>query len=258
MANELRRFNETGIAQFAEYLDGGAIGAPPFHLLTHPDTSEPLVDTVRLIQRRFSDRYDLGRELGMRLSALDAAKISNDRGLWTWLALHFFEQLCPADPSGKRKLDKQYRYVLSNDYRHYYRHLVRSPWQLCRDHGANSRFLLLATDEGVDPLRRHGDILEQLGGTQSIIRSRPIIAEASRLYADPISGRPKRGVAGKGAGSIRRFARVLCQLDLTFDADYMPPGGLSGILPREFDAWRKSSLKAIPSSSATAARTVQP
>src|SRR6185312_2095617 len=85
------------------------------------------------------------------------------------------------------------------------------------------------------------NILEQLGGTQSIIRSRPIIAEASRLYSDPISERPKKGAAGKGGGSIRRFARVLRQLDLTFDAAYMPPGGLSSVLPHEFDGWKKSS-----------------
>jgi hypothetical protein len=194
----------------------------------------------------------------MRLSSLDPATISNDRGLWTWLALYFFDQLCPSGSDGKRKLDKEYRYVLSSDYRHYYRHLVRTPWQLSRDHGPNSRFLLLATNDGTDPLRRHGDILEQLGGTQSIIRSRPIIAEASRLYSDPLSGRPKKGAAGKGGGSIRRFARVLRQLDLTFDPELMPLGGLSAILPVEFEGWKKSSARAAFSSPTATVSTVAP
>jgi hypothetical protein len=183
----------------------------------------------------------------MRLASLDQVRISNDRGLWTWLALYFFDQLCPPSDGGKRKLDKHYRYILSGHFRHYYRHLVRSPWQLCRDHGPKSRFLLLsASEDGAEPLRRHGDILEQLGGTQSIIRSRPIIAEASLLYSDPISGRPRKGVAGKGGGSIRRFARVLRQLDLTFDPEFMPAGGLSAVLPIEFNTWKKSITKTSP------------
>ena len=258
MADDLRRLNETGIAQFAEYLREGASGARPLHLLSHPDTSEPLAVSVKLVQRNYSNRYEFSRDLTMWLSSLDSAKISNDRGLWTWLALYLFEQLCPRGPDGKRKLDQQYRYILSSDYRHYYRHLVRTPWQLNRDHGPNCRFLLLATNEGTDPLRRHGDILEQLGGTQSIIRSRPIIAEASRLYSDPLSGRPRKGAAGKGGGSIRRFARVLRQLDLTFDPELMPPGGLSTVLPSEFDGWKKSLAKTSLSSLAMTASTAAP
>jgi hypothetical protein len=258
MADDLRRLNETGLAQFAEYLNEGATGALPLHLLSHPDTSEPLAVSTKLVQRNYSNRYEFGRDLTMRLGSLDPARISNDRGLWTWLALYLFDQLCPPGLDGKRKLDKQYRYILSSDYRHYYRHLVRTPWQLSRDHGPNSRFLLLATSDGADPLRRHGDILEQLGGTQSIIRSRPVIAEAARLYADPLSGRPKKGAAGKGGGSIRRFARVLRQLDLTFDPELMPPGGLSTVLPVEFDGWKRSVAKATLSSPTATTSTAAP
>ena len=258
MDDYLRRLNETGIAQFAQYLSEGAPAAQPVHLLSHPDTSEPLAVTIKLVQRDYPNRYELGRDLKMRLSSLDPAMISNDRGLWTWLALYLFDQLCPPGSDGRRKPDKQYRYILSSDYRHYYRHLVRTPWQLSRDHGPNSRFLLLATNDAAAPLRRHGDILEQLGGTQSIIRSRPIIAEASRLYSDPLSGRPKKGAAGKGGGSIRRFARVLRQLDLTFDAELMPPGSLSAVLPVEFDSWKKSVAKVTLSSSTATTSTAAP
>jgi hypothetical protein len=255
MTDYLRRLNETGIVKFSEYLREGAPGVQPLHLLIHPDTSEPLAVSIKLVHRDYPNRYELGRDLTMWLRSLDPAVISNDRGLWTWLALYLFDQLCPAGADGKRKVDKQYRYILSSDYRHYYRHLVRTPWQLFRDHGPTSRFLLLATNDVPSPLRRHGDILEQLGGTQSIIRSRPIIAEASRLYSDPLSGRPRKGVAGKGGGSIRRFARVLRQLDLTFDPELMPPGGLSAILPGEFDGWKKSSSKAAFSSLNTTVST---
>lgn len=258
MSDELRRLNDTGIAQFADYLSGGAKEALPLHLLRHPDTSEPLDVSIKLVPRIYPNRYEFGRELTMRLAQLDPSKISSDRGLWTWLALYVFDQLCPANAEGQRKLDQLYRYVLSSDYRHYYRHLVRTPWQLCRDHGPNSRFLLLPASDSADPLRRHGDILEQLGGTQSIIRSRPIIVEAARLYSDPLSGRPRKGAAGKGGGSIRRFARVLRQLDLTFDPEFMPLGGLGAVLPREFDGWKKGGASATYSSPSTTTSTAAP
>jgi hypothetical protein len=50
-------------------------------------------------------------------------------------------------------------------------------------------------------------------------------------------------VAGKGGGSIRRFARVLRQLDLTFDPEILPSGGLSNILPAEFNSWKAHDKK---------------
>lgn len=244
MSTDFRRLSDTGIQRFQEYLVGGATGPAPVHLLTDPDTSEPLSVTIHLSPQVFSNRYDFGIYLTSVLIKLNPATISGDRGLWSALALYWFDQLCPAASDGSRAVDQSYRYILSSDYRHYYRHLVRSPWQLTRDHGDNARFLLLAVSEdGASPLRRHGDILEQLGGTQGIIRSRPIISAAVRLYADPATGRPKRGVAGKGGGSIRRFARVLRQLDLTFDPELLPMGGLSQILPAEFNSWKASDKK---------------
>jgi hypothetical protein len=35
----------------------------------------------------------------------------------------------------------------------------------------------------------------------------------------------------------------LRQLDLTFDPEFMPPGGLSAVLPAEFEGWKKSAAK---------------
>jgi hypothetical protein len=59
------------------------------------------------------------------LSKHDQQEVSFDRGLWSWLAAYYFEQLAPRDESGKRMLRKDYVYALSES-RIYYRHLVRS------------------------------------------------------------------------------------------------------------------------------------
>ena len=235
---KIRRLNGAGIDAFEEWLLQGAEGDVPRGLLTSPKTSEPLELDIAAKHGPFHDRQEFGAYLVQLLEPLDPIKLSTDRRLWTWLALYWFDLMCPPFSTG-RKADKSYRYVLSTDYRHYYRHLVRSPWQLVRDHGENARLLLLPPQDQPYPLRRHGEILEQLGGRQSVLRSQPLIAEANRLYGSKLTGRPRKGVSGSGRGSVRRLALVLRQFDLTFDVERMGDGHLISILPREFDRWKQ-------------------
>lgn len=234
---KIKRLNDAGIDAFEEWLLAGAEGEVPRDLLASPRTSEPLDPEIKVKPGPFQDRQAFGEYLVGTLNQLDPVKLSTDRGLWTWLALYWFDLLCPPFSIG-RKPDKSYRYVLSTDYRHYYRHLVRSPWQLVRDHGQNAKLLLLPPQDQPYPLRRHGEILEQLGGRQSVLRSQPLIAEANRLYGSKLTGRPLKGVSGSGRGSVRRLAMVLRQFDLTFDVERMGDGRLIGILPSEFDRWK--------------------
>jgi hypothetical protein len=240
MPSPLHRLNDAGIARFAEFLSGGATQPIPEQLLLDPACSEPLRVRISPERRIFADRFVFGQYLVNLLAPLDAKLVSGDTGLWSALALFWFDQLCPPDANGKRRLAKDYSYILSSDYRHYYRHLVRSPWQLVRDHVANAKFLLLAPTDGHHELRRHGEVLEQLGSVQSILRSRHVIAEVAQLYADPATGRPRRGVAGSGPGSARRLRDVLRQFDLTFDPDLLPAGRLIELLPNEFARFKST------------------
>lgn len=237
MSNHFRKFNDNGIAAFASWLKDGGQGSPTY-LLSDQSMSQPLEFPINPVTYKFRDRYEFGCYLCKLLEPFRPNDISHDRGLWTALAAFWIDQICPADSSGRRKVKRLYRYILSTDYRHYYRHLVRSPWQLVKDHGVSAKFLLLERNDSDFPLQRHGDILEQLGSRQGVLRSRTIVAEASRLYSEPDTGRPKRGVAGSGAGSVRRLALVLQQLDLTYDPDEMKENALLSVLPREFDRWK--------------------
>lgn len=237
---ELRRLNEEGIKKFSDYLEKGAKTAAPVDLLSDAVTSEPLEKPVKVDEKKeFSDRFDFGEYLVSVLAPLDDGRLELDRGLWTALCIVWFDQICPVDRIGNRRVDKSYRYILSSDYRHHYRHLVRSPWQLVRDHGEFSKFLLLPPKDTPHPLRRHGEILEQMGGRQAVLRSNTIVAEASRLYSDPKTGKPMTGVSGNGRGSVRRLGLVLRQLDLTYDAESMNDGALIAVLPKEFDRWKE-------------------
>ena len=234
----LRKLNDDGLAEFEAWIAAGGIDKAPRELLTGPATSVPVPGIV-VDKPAVSDRYAFGQYLVELLEPLNPADLSADRHLWSSLALLWFDHLCPPLATG-RKLERMYRYVLSTDYRHYYRHLVRSPWQLVRDHGPNARLLLLSTSERPNPLRIHGEILEQLAARQGVLRSKSIIAEANRLFADPVTGRPKPRVASKNiGGTVRRLGMVLRQLDLTFDVEDMPDQELVNLLPREFDRWKQ-------------------
>jgi hypothetical protein len=243
MTYRMRKLNDKGVRQFGEYLAGGATGNPPLDLLDNPETSEPLVIAINPGSGLFPDRYEFGIYLKTLLGGFDPASIAGDRHFWTSLALFWFDRICPAKADGTREILKEYHYILSSDYRHYYRHLIRSPWYLVRQHGPHSRFLLVASQKKEHPLSVHGEILEQIGGRQQVLASRPIIEAAARLYLDPSTGRPRKGVAGSGRGSARRFGIVLRQLDLTYDPQAMPDGGLLRILPPEFEKWKKHAAQ---------------
>ncbi|MCY4394381.1 MAG: hypothetical protein OXC10_04515 [Rhodospirillaceae bacterium] len=236
----MRTLNDAGLARLAEYMDGGAAGPAPKHLLEDPGTSAPMKMRIELETGSFEDRYRFGVYLNRLLRPLDAVQISSDRYFWSSLALFWFDLLCPADAQGKRSPRQDYRYILSSDYRHYYRHLVRSPWQLVRDHREAARFLLIAPKMQEHPLSVHGDILEQIAGRQQVLRSKPIIKVANKLYFDQQKGRPKTGVAGNRRGSARRFGLVLRQFALTYDPECMSDDAIIDMFPDEFNRWKKS------------------
>lgn len=237
----LKRLNGKGLGLFGEYLDAGAEGAPPVELLDSPATSESVSTKINLPEGVgvFPNRYVFGNRLNNLLKDLDPSEFANDRGFWSALALYWFDALCPPGAGGKRKPSKDYYYILSTDYRHYYRHLIRSPWQLVRQHGKNAQFLLISPRESKHPLSIHGEILENFAGRQQVLASKEIIEAANHLYFDTESNRPKRGVAGKAGGSARRFGLVFRQFDLTYDMDGMPTGAINNLLPSEFYRWKK-------------------
>lgn len=241
MPTTLRKLNETGIEEFSGWLSEGGRGEPPHYLLFDPRFSEPVAEIV-VSTKVFANRNELGEYLRDLLNPVPVSEISDDRGLWTWLAILWFDQICPADAEGVRDIREMYRYILSKSYRHYYRHLIRTPWQIVRDHGSNGRFLLLSPRESEHPLKVSGEILEQFAGRQGVLRSRRIVSEASKLYTDPVTGRPKAGASGSGAGSARRLALVLQQFRLTYDIDNLGEGKLIELLPKEFNRWKRVSV----------------
>jgi hypothetical protein len=255
VTDSVRRLNDGGIAKFREYLDSlraGATASPPDGLLTDVATSEGLgfdIPVERPPQiAPFTDRYKFGCYLKERFAPLGPAAVAMDYGLWTWLSLYYFEQLCPSAGNGERSVVADEAYIVHKTFKYeeYYRHLVRTPWLVVVQHGDRSRVLLIpASAPGDHPLGKRGEIIEQLAARQTILGSSSLIASAYQMYFDESKGRPRRGAGGSGGGSPRRLALVAQQLELTYDLSACSAEEILSLLPAEFDRWAaKPSEKA--------------
>ena len=239
MAVRLRALNERGLREFIDWMRKGAHRSPPLHLIEDTGTSRALGNGVAVDEtKKFANRYEFGQYLCDSLKPLTERGLENDVGVWSALGLVWFDQICPRGPGGKRRPTPEYLFVLSTDWRQGYRHMVRPCWQLVRDHAERARFMLLAGSERLDSLRRRGEIFEQMASRSGVFFNAGVVSAVAGLYADPTTGRPRRGVAGKGGGSIRRMGLLLTQLDLTFDLASVPEGRMEELVPAEFARWK--------------------
>ena len=264
MSDRVRFLNAEGIAAFERYLSelaSNPLATPPYEILDDwrfAQEFEPDITIDRAPKGMpFGTRMEFGNYLMQKLLAVDQAAISRHYGLWNWLSLYYFEQICPPLDNNTRRVGPKELYLLSPGIGHLrqIRHLVRSPWLIVVDHGINARVLLLGAERGsVSPLTMRSGIFEQLAGRQNILNNKTVIGAAQRLYFDERNGRIWFGAAGHGAGSVRRYALVVQQLELNYDTRACSVDQLLNLLPREFDDYKKRAvarwLRAAPTNAA--------
>jgi len=180
----IRTLNAEGLARFAEYLTELKVApskAPPFEILIDGRYSDPFDPAVTIEQRPFNSAYEIGAYMIEVFGGCEDRLISRNHGLWSWLALFYFDQLCKADASGNRKPLQESVYVLEErfSFRRYYKHGIRTPWMAVKLHGEFAKVLLLAVGKGT-----RTDITESLGGYQDLFRNKTIIASAYAMYFD--------------------------------------------------------------------------
>lgn len=239
---KLHRFNEEGVKKFTEYLDGLSANpalAVPAGLLSDATCVIPVAPGPEIAVRKFDNRMEAARHLDGVLAGVTGCDVARDAGLWAWLSLLYFDQLCPEDGNGHRKVGELARYVPAvTNYQKYYRHLLAGPYRVFRAHRANpDRAMVLLCG----PLNKPGEIVEQIVARQEIITNPYAVELATQIYYDPRSGSFKRGAAGKGGGSARRLADVLNQFDVTWDLYWMSAALILAKLPREFNRFRPAA-----------------
>jgi hypothetical protein len=245
---EVRLLNQTGTQVFREYLAdlrGGVQNPIPSGLLDADEYTQEITETVIAESRGFSSRLEAAVYLSSILRSISDAVIE-EPGLWSWLSVFYFDQVCPPGPEGTRQPGEDYRYILTTDYRSYYRHLLAGPFRIYHAQGERGRILL------TNPLDKPGDINEQLASRQDMVASPGVMEAADLLYFSSADNAPKRGVAGKRPGNLRRFVTVVQQLDLTYDLYLMTGPEILRLLPSEFDRWWGSAASEAAPSTGTA------
>jgi len=235
----LRRFNSVGIEQWARFLDslGSAAPAPfPFFLLEDPTATSAVTPGVELEQRNFRNRFELAQHLNERLDRPEFSGVGRDVGLWTWLSLFYFNQLCPADKQGRRQPGERSRWVLVNSGRSYFRHLLAGPFSLYRSHRNRAELVLPLLSDGVwEP----GELYRELTARPELATNSTVLEMVRRLYFDGRTGRVKPGAGSRNEpGNVVRLIEVLSQFQLTWDLQSVDPDTLFLILPEEFDRFR--------------------
>lgn len=228
----VRKLNVKGIRVFEEYLQARRDGQEadlPEDILYDGDYTESANVEAEVEDITFDTRWEMAKNLsGIFRDAPPAHE--KDSGLWTWIALYYFDQLCP---SGKTP-NRTYQYILRGDenYRHYYRHLVNGPYRLYQIHGKNARAMLAG------PVHRHPDLAEQIASRQEIVTNAALIQVVDYMFWDQERKDHKRGVTNRGEpGTVRRLIRVHDQLERTYDLAGMGAGQIKSLLPSEFETW---------------------
>lgn len=235
----LRRFTTGGIDAFRGYLGrlrDGETAPPPNDLLEDGARTETVHGDTVVEPRPFASRLDFAKYADRILAGSQPNRVLNDVGLWAWLSLYYFDQVCPPGKSGARHPGRNYRHIPEPGFRYGRRHLLSGAYLVYTIYGLSDRLAeyLLYTALPVE-----SDLFNEIVSRQNLVTN-PVVVEATgRLYFDPVSRKPRRGVFQRTtAGNTRRFAMVIQQLDLNYDLYSMTCDELLGLLPPEFDRWK--------------------
>jgi hypothetical protein len=233
---KLKRLNDQGITRFSTFLDSLTGDAPlpyPENLLTDPEATEEIAPPAEIERRVFGSRFNAAQYLFNLFRDSGLPDTERDRGLWTWLSLFYFDEICPEDGKGIRRPGERARWIPETwvSWR-YYRHLLAGPYRIYAAHSDKPERAMLVL---CGPLDKPGDIVEQIASRQEIITNRGLMEAASILYYDQGSSRPRRGAASKeGKGTVRRFTDILNQFDVTWDLYSLEASDVLRMLPDEF------------------------
>ena len=235
----LRRLTDVGLSAVSlALLDIEDGKEPDISSLLVSDVFTEMVPGIEIEVKSFATREEAGKYFFDTLEPLRAtgANLMTDKGLWTWLALSWIEELAPKDSDGSRKLYDHRRWILSVDGHYaYYRHHLAGPYYIYDAHHDDPKraSALLCGSVSVP-----GEVWEQIASRQVFAGSPNLMAVVTKLYFDTSKNSLKRGAASQGAGGVRRLPMVINQFGLTWDVEGMPVDRILALLPSEFNKFK--------------------
>ncbi len=241
----LRCLTLDGIGRFKQYLDQlrrERRSSPPLEILADPSYSRPCsLGEVTIEPRSFASRREFAAYIDERLQQAGILEDADEPGMWEWLSLFYFDEVCPVNRKGERTSGVSGRHLLEDaDARRRHRHLLRGPYMLWRrfDGGPNGELDLLLSDA----LPVHSIAATHLVERQRLMSSQGVLTAASHLYMHPSSGKRRRGYSHESNG-LRAFCRFLNNLPDCFDLASLSTDTIMALLPETFSTWLGSAEK---------------
>ncbi|MFH1923831.1 MAG: hypothetical protein ABIP48_28565, partial [Planctomycetota bacterium] len=159
-------------------------------------------------------------------------EVAENAGLWTWLTLLFFDDVCPAQ-KGHRTVKNDYCYVFEpKNARHFYRHLLFIAWKVQSIAPNHSRLFLNNSVASLDKITT--EVMKRLYLTRI-----PCIFEVlDRLYWDEETGKARRGIVTpsrvKPGDLMHRLPIRIRQLEKTYDLVSLSADQMLELLGEEF------------------------
>ena len=233
---KLARLTASGLDAFAAYLARLAEQPsldPPLRLLADPGASEPVPGDIEVEDKVFATRFEAAAYLHTQLAASRLRNWNRDAGLWAWLALYYFDQVCPRGAQRSRRVGETARYIPQVDVsRRAYRHTLLGPVTMYHAHADNPERLrgLLSSPMHTATAVTYVLFMEN----PTLVSCNAIVELATDLYYDPAKGTLRRGAGSRDSGGCRRLIEFLQQIDCTYDLAALDKERLIEMLPREF------------------------
>jgi len=254
---EFRILTDEGVELFREFLEETACsgGKAPTHLLIDKTYSTEFSHKIFLaLSQKFSNKQDFGRYVVKICedAALTRQMIAKNRNFWASIVLWYFDQFCPVNENGRRKVpmeskDQYEKYpkfiprIISSGSEQSLRgrrHYALGPY-LVFDYNKNTEHQADVLLSG--SLDSWGDDLEQTAGRIEVISNKNLIGVIRMLYWDEENDCLRRGYSTKTRpGNINRLvADLRNQMKLTADWYSMSATEIYQALPPEYDFWKR-------------------
>lgn len=232
----IRVFNEAGLNEFERIVSeirAGNMKSVPEDLLFSEEYASPYEPFINIEKVDYKNKIELVPYIVQRLELASNKQLYFNKGLWSWLSAFYFDNICPEDGNGKRKVNETAFYVLTDpkNYTKFYRHLLAYPCRVYAELNESSKIFLVGN------FVKRGEVTEQFGAYQEIALNKGILDAANILYWNDETKNLKKGAAGKGGGSARRLVRIIRQYQMTYDLNSMSGRDIVGLLPGEFAKW---------------------
>lgn len=231
----LRQFNKSGIEAFRRFLAACRENPKeqvPTDLLESEKHTLSVPVKIHVEYREFSTRRDAAEYFTDVLSPLSPDAVRKNEGMWTWLSLFYFRQICPSGP-GIRKVRNDYTYIyMPGESRYFYRHLLFVAWYIKQLAPKHNR-LFLET-----PVSRLDRFTEEVTKRLYLTRIPSLFELLDRLYWDAATRSPVKGMVSprtvRAGDLIHRLPIRIRQLEKTYDLQSLDADHLLEILGDEF------------------------